>query len=193
MVPAAPPTPEPVFTFLESWLPPVQGHLTSPFGPRGDELHEAVDIGAKMGSEVVAPAPLRIETIAYQKRAGRFVTAFVLDEDGKKTGWRLTFAHLSHVAVFEGDRVRRGARLGLIGHSGTATGPHLHLRLEMPTDEGGRLSIDPLALLTPQELTGTQDSAIQDSAIQDSSIQDSAIQASAVEDSPVEDSAIGSE
>jgi murein DD-endopeptidase MepM/ murein hydrolase activator NlpD len=36
------------------------------------------------------------------------------------------YAHLSAVDVIEGQRVRRGQRLGAIGATGRVTGPHLH-------------------------------------------------------------------
>lgn len=128
------------------WQAPIAGVLTSPFGWRDLDgaFHDAIDVAAPIGTEVVAPVDLRVRTIAYQARAGRYVIADVVDEEGA-VEWRLTFAHLSHVAVFEGDVVKRGRKLGLIGLSGTATGAHLHLRVEA-VEEGERIAVDPLPL-----------------------------------------------
>lgn len=129
-----------------AWQAPIAGVLTSPFGWRelDGAFHDAIDVAAPIGTEVTAPVDLRVRTIAYQARAGRYVIADVVDEEGA-VEWRLTFAHLSHVAVFEGDVVRRGQRLGLIGLSGTATGAHLHLRVEA-VEAGERIAVDPLPL-----------------------------------------------
>jgi murein DD-endopeptidase MepM/ murein hydrolase activator NlpD len=139
------PIEEPGLAELLAWNAPVVGVLTSPFGHRVGNFHDAVDIAAPMGTLVTAPADLRVETVAYQDRAGRYVVADVLGVDGS-VEWRLTFAHLSQVAVFEGDRVRRGAKLGRIGLSGRASGPHLHFRVEAIVD-GDRVAIDPLAVV----------------------------------------------
>lgn len=129
-----------------AWQAPIAGILTSPFGWRelDGAFHDAIDVAAPIGTEVTAPVDLRVRTIAYQTRAGRYVIADVVDEEGA-VEWRLTFAHLSQVAVFEGDVVKRGHKLGLIGLSGTATGAHLHLRVEA-VEAGERIAVDPLPL-----------------------------------------------
>lgn len=145
---------EPAQTLAEllAWDAPIAGRLTSAFGHRdlGDSLlastfHDAVDVAAPMGTPVTAPVKLRIRTIAYQARAGRYVIADVVNADGA-VEWRLTFAHLSHVAVFEGDVLERGETLGRIGLSGSATGAHLHFRVEA-VEGGERTAVDPLTAI----------------------------------------------
>ena len=81
--------------------------------------------------------------------------AYIDREDGttKGDGFRLTFAHMSHVAVNEGQRVGRGELLGLTGVSGVVTGPHLHFRVEKVVD-GARSAIDPLTVFTEAAITG---------------------------------------
>lgn len=129
-----------------AWQAPLAGVVSSPFGWRDLDasFHDAIDVAAPIGTAVVAPVDLRVRTIAYQERAGRYLIADVANEEGG-VEWRLTFAHLSHVAVFEGDVVKRGQKLGLIGLSGTATGAHLHLRVEA-VEDGERIAVDPLPL-----------------------------------------------
>ena len=82
---------EPPQTLAEllAWDAPIAGRLTSAFGHRdlGDSLpastfHDAVDVAAPMGTPVTAPVKLRIRTIAYQARAGRYVIADVVNADG---------------------------------------------------------------------------------------------------------------
>jgi murein DD-endopeptidase MepM/ murein hydrolase activator NlpD len=133
-------------TFRDDWLPPVSGRITSRFGDRDGGFHDAVDIASGRGNWVVAPADMRIRLNSYQRRAGRYLVADVIGEP-----YRFTFAHLSHVAVNEGQRVKRGEPLGTSGISGSSTGPHLHFRVERVDDEG-RVAIDPLTLLREERL-----------------------------------------
>ena len=142
------------------WVVPVQGRITTPFGDRPDgSPHDAIDIAAPMGTPVRAPADLVVRTIAYQTRAGRYVTADIVRGDGSFSGpgYRLTFAHLPNVDAMEGQRVAAGTMLGLVGLSGTASGPHLHLRVEQVTsteDGPERTAIDPLTVFSEAEITG---------------------------------------
>lgn len=133
----------------EDWLPPVVGRITSTFGMREDDtMHDAVDIAAPVGTDVAAPLDLRISYIGYRTKAGRFIIADTLD--GR---FELTFAHLSHVDVVEGQRVARGELLALTGVSGAVTGPHLHFRVEKVAG-GERVAIDPLTVIAAQKITG---------------------------------------
>jgi murein DD-endopeptidase MepM/ murein hydrolase activator NlpD len=48
-----------------------------------------------------------------------------------RPGVRTFYAHLSRVAVRRGARVGAGQRVGTVGATGLATGPHLHLELRI--------------------------------------------------------------
>ena len=120
---------------------PLAFPLTAPiigdrFGPRGDRWHSGVDF----------PAPLG--TPAYSARAGEVVWAgwrgsygfLVTVAHGR--GERTMYAHLSRIDVRVGVRIGEGVRVGLIGASGDATGPHLHFEVRV---RGA--AVDPLRAL----------------------------------------------
>jgi len=57
-------------------------------------------------------------------------------------GVRTMYAHLSKVSVRRGQSVATGARLGLVGATGDASGPHLHFEVRV---RGA--AVDPLTAL----------------------------------------------
>lgn len=67
-------------------------------------------------------------------------------------GWTTQYCHMRRgsVAVREGDRVEAGARLGLIGMSGEANFPHVHLSVRR-----GREKIDPFTGVSEKQACGT--------------------------------------
>lgn len=94
----------------------------------GARLHEALDIMAPEGTTVLAAAPGTVEKLFRSEAGGN--TIYVRSND------RLTvhyYAHLKDYAegLREGQRVRRGQRLGSVGSSGNASPdtPHLHFAL----------------------------------------------------------------
>jgi murein DD-endopeptidase MepM/ murein hydrolase activator NlpD len=109
---------------------PVKGSLTSRFGPRVSPftgkraLHAGVDVGARTGTKVRAPASGKVVVAAYDSRMGKFIRidhGFDIET---------TYGHLSKIHVKYGDRVHRGDLIGLVGSSGRfSTGPHLHYQV----------------------------------------------------------------
>lgn len=113
--------PTTAFTFAA----PVTGHVTSPFGARGTEFHDGIDIGTPLGAPVVASAAGTV-VAAGQPYLASGDTAFgVIIDHGN--GFSTLYWHLAPVlAVKVGQKVEAGAALGRIGLTGRVTGPHLH-------------------------------------------------------------------
>src|SRR5205814_1525873 len=79
------------------------------------------------------------------------------------SGLRTRYAHLSSIAVHEGEQIGEGQDVGRAGQSGRATGPHVHIEL---IRNGQRL--DPSAVLRPAEfkkMAGGADLSVSSSSI----------------------------
>ncbi|MGO0123449.1 peptidoglycan DD-metalloendopeptidase family protein [Desulfothermobacter acidiphilus] len=102
---------------------PASGPVTSPFGPRWGGFHTGIDIGAPYGAPVVAAAGGRVIRAGWYAGYGETVD---IDHGG---GVVTRYAHLSAIYVGVGEQVAQGQRLGCIGMTGRATGPHLHFEV----------------------------------------------------------------
>ncbi len=105
---------------------PIQGRVTSAFGKREDprnggmENHSGIDISAPKGTEIKATAEGIVVYSGWSPGNGNLVVI----EHGM--GFRTLFAHNSKNLVTEGQRVKRGDVIALVGSTGNTTGPHLH-------------------------------------------------------------------
>jgi murein DD-endopeptidase MepM/ murein hydrolase activator NlpD len=105
---------------------PVQGRMTSRFGPRKSpftgktEFHKGIDIAARMGTKVVAPADGRVK---MARRNGGYGKMMVIEHGN---GVKTRYAHLKKYLKKPGDVVKRGEAIAEIGNTGRSTGPHLH-------------------------------------------------------------------
>jgi murein DD-endopeptidase MepM/ murein hydrolase activator NlpD len=82
--------------------------------------HYGVDMAAPTGTPIRAPADGVISLSADHYLSG----GITLIDHGQ--GVSTAYLHQSQRLVASGDRVKRGQRIGLIGATGRATGPHLH-------------------------------------------------------------------
>jgi peptidoglycan hydrolase-like protein with peptidoglycan-binding domain len=116
---------------------PVDGTVGDGFGPRGTRFHAGVDLIAPFGTPVTAAAAGRV-TWAGFLAGGWGKLVIVAHGHGLKT----LYAHLTRIDVRAGEPVAVGSRLGLVGATGDATGPHLHFEVRV---RGA--AVDPLPAL----------------------------------------------
>jgi peptidoglycan hydrolase-like protein with peptidoglycan-binding domain len=121
---------------------PLTWPLTAPvlgdrFGPRGSAWHSGIDLPARMGTPVYAARGGRVAWAGWRDGGWGFL---VVVAHGR--GQRTMYAHLSRVEVRVGVWIAQGVRVGLVGASGDATGPHLHFEVRVRN-----ASVDPLRAL----------------------------------------------
>jgi murein DD-endopeptidase MepM/ murein hydrolase activator NlpD len=105
---------------------PVQGWVTSEFGYRASpfggskEFHKGIDIAARVGVPVVAPADGIVTEVSYDREMGNIIK---VDHRHGMTTW---YGHLWKSLLTQGSIVKRGDLMGYVGNSGRSTGSHLH-------------------------------------------------------------------
>jgi Peptidase family M23/Putative peptidoglycan binding domain len=117
-------TPLPRCPFALAW--PLRAPIGSPFGPRGTAFHPGIDLPAPLGTPVGAAAPGRVIFAALDWGGyGNLV------EVAHGRGVVSMYGHLSAFSVRVGQFVSTGTRVGRVGSSGEATGPHLHFEVRV--------------------------------------------------------------
>lgn len=84
------------------------------------EFHTGIDIANEIGTPVYATADGIVRLVSYENGYGKRI--FVTHNENYET----QYAHLYSFQVSEGDHVRKGQIIGLMGNTGMSTGPHLH-------------------------------------------------------------------
>lgn len=105
------------------WTWPVPGYGTLSQGYGGSNNHEGIDIPAPAGTKVVAARAGKVVAVNMDSSYGNAVAIL---HDG---GYATFYCHLSSRAVNVGANVQAGSVVGYVGMTGTATGNHLHFRL----------------------------------------------------------------
>ena len=110
--------------------------LGDPFGPRGNRWHAGIDLPAPVGTPVYAAHSGEVVWSGWRDGYGLLVSV------AHGHGERSMYAHLSRIDVRVGVWIGAGVRVGLVGATGDATGPHLHFEVRV---RGA--AIDPLRAL----------------------------------------------
>jgi murein DD-endopeptidase MepM/ murein hydrolase activator NlpD len=115
---------------------PVAAPRGDGFGPRAAGFHTGIDFPAPVGAPVMAAGAGCVTFAGWNDGYGMLV---VLSLGGGVTTW---YAHLSRIDVQPGACVGPGVRVGAVGATGRATGPHLHFEVRVRD-----AAIDPAPLL----------------------------------------------
>ena len=115
------------------WPLPVAGTITSQFGHRVDPItgevssHTGTDIACAEGTPILAAAD-GIVTVAngLDSWGGSYGYYIQIDHGG---GLETLYAHCSSICVTNGQQVQAGQVIGYVGHTGRATGSHLHFEV----------------------------------------------------------------
>ena len=105
---------------------PLAAPVGDAFGPRGNRFHAGIDLVAPRGAPVAAGAAGRVVFAGFAL-GGWGNLVIVAHASGVKT----MYAHLATVSVHRKELVAVGARLGTVGATGHANGPHLHFEVRL--------------------------------------------------------------
>ncbi|MBW4564166.1 MAG: M23 family metallopeptidase [Mojavia pulchra JT2-VF2] len=110
--------------------------ITSLFGWRthpitgGRRFHAGTDIGAPMGTPILAAAKGQVETANW---LGGYGLAVVINHSSAQ---QTLYGHMSEIFVQPGQWVEPGTMIGRVGSTGNSTGPHLHFEVRHLTPNG---------------------------------------------------------
>ena len=122
------------------------GRLKSKFGRRPDPFlgiirhHDGIDIAAPDGTPVYAPADGVVIAINNSPIARKGYGRYVIIDHGY--GYETLYGHLSKINVRVGQKVKRWDKIAEVGHTGRATGSHLHYEVRVK-----QRPVDPMAFI----------------------------------------------
>ncbi len=113
------------------WPSAVSQRITSPYGYRphpisgGKKLHRGIDIGAGLGTNVLAAEAGTVVTAGWNNSYGYYITI------NHGNGYVTLYAHNSKLLVSKGATVSRGQVIAKCGSTGNSTGPHIHFEVSL--------------------------------------------------------------
>jgi murein DD-endopeptidase MepM/ murein hydrolase activator NlpD len=84
-------------------------------------FHKGIDFTAPQGTDIQATGDGRI--LSINKTGSGYGKHLMIDHG---YGYKTLYAHMHAITVKEGDIVRKGQKIGIVGSTGTSTAPHLH-------------------------------------------------------------------
>ncbi len=121
--------PRPIPAWTGPFIRPVDGPIVSGFGYRVHPIfrrvkfHYGIDISAPSGTPIHAAADGVVVFAGWRRAYGNTV---IVDHGN---GLATLYAHCSRVLVSEGEVVKQGQVIALVGSTGLSTGPHLHFEV----------------------------------------------------------------
>jgi len=129
--------------FMMQFIAPAKGRISGVYGSQrilngeAKRPHFGLDIANKKGTSVNAPAD---GVVVLAEKDLYFSGGTIIIDHGYSVF--TTYLHLSELDVQVGQEVKQGIKIGEIGSTGRATGPHLDWRLNW-----GNIRLDPQLLL----------------------------------------------
>ena len=120
---------------------PAEGQFTSGFGWRWGRMHKGIDVANNVGTPIRAVQDGQISFAGWDDGGYGFLVR-ITHADGTVT----LYAHNSRILVRNGEFVRQGQTISLMGSTGRSTGPHLHFEVRPP----GRSAVNPMLFLPPR-------------------------------------------
>ena len=126
------------------WPLPGYSYISSPFGYRVhpitgvSHLHSGIDIPAPLGTPIYAAYDGQVAWANYNWSAGNWIG---IDHGN---GLYTIYMHMSAFKVEEGTYVKKGDLIGLVGSTGSSTGPHLHFTVRLNGSY-----VEPLSYVSP--------------------------------------------
>lgn len=111
-----------------SLIKPLEGEITSRFGPRNPEVptvpkyHTGIDIARVVGTVVISAMEGTVELVSGEGSYGNHVKITNGDVS-------TLYAHCSKIYVKAGDYITQGQEIAEVGATGNVTGPHLHFEI----------------------------------------------------------------
>ena len=119
------------FRHMPALNPVLSGRIVSKVGVRNHPIlkrrihHDGIDISAKKGTPIFAAADGVVKLARYNGGYGNCVYVDHI------YGYETRYGHMSKILVRVGQKVKRGDKIGLVGKTGLAEGPHLHYEVRL--------------------------------------------------------------
>lgn len=119
----------------QGYIWPLNGPITSYYGPRWGRMHTGIDIDGATGQPIVASNSGTVIMAGVYSGYGNCV---IIDHGGVQT----LYAHMNSINVSDGEQVAQGEIIGTVGATGNVTGDHLHFETRVNGSP-----VDPLTYL----------------------------------------------
>lgn len=101
------------------------GGRANPFTGKGYEFHSGVDIANSLGTIIKASADGVVEYSGWKEGTGN--TVYI----NHKNGYVTIYGHCSELLAKEGENVKKGQTIALMGSTGRSTGSHVHFSIKL--------------------------------------------------------------
>jgi murein DD-endopeptidase MepM/ murein hydrolase activator NlpD len=135
---------------LSGFVMPVEGKITSPFGPRRRRFHYGSDIKLQTGDTVRAAFDGKVRVKQYERKGYGYYVVL-----RHSNGLETIYGHLSKFLVVQDETVKAGQPIALGGNTGRSTGSHLHFEFRFLG-----AAIDPIEIIDFDEFCTKDDTYV---------------------------------